>query len=117
VDVFLLEKAPMLPKYGLQYINQLLRFIANPNLPFGGEILVAGGDYRQCLPVQPQSNQSETPDLSNKKVIFGRISNMFHLRKIYGSILNRNHLQNTSSNLEMKIFLKINFKKFNYQKT
>ena len=64
VDVFLLDEAPMLPKYGLQNMDQLLRSIANPNLPFGGKILVAGGDFRQCLPVQPRTNRSETLDLS-----------------------------------------------------
>ena len=67
VDVFLLDEAPMLPKYGLQNMDQLLRSIANPNLPFGGKILVAGGDFRQYLPVQPRSNRRETLDLSIKK--------------------------------------------------
>src|SRR5207248_7058449 len=64
VDVFLMDEAPMLPKYGLQNMDQLLRSITNPNLPFGGKILVAGGDFRQCLPVQLRSNHSETLDLS-----------------------------------------------------
>lgn len=43
-DIFLMDEAPMLPKYGLQYINKLLRSIANPNLPFGGKVI----DFRLC---------------------------------------------------------------------
>lgn len=39
VDVCLMEETPMLPKYGLHNIDQLLRFITNPNLAFGGKIM------------------------------------------------------------------------------
>jgi hypothetical protein len=48
-------------------MDQLLRSIANLNLPFDGKIVVAGCDFRQCLPVQPRSNGSETLDISIKK--------------------------------------------------
>ena len=54
VDVIVLDEPPMLPKYGLQNLDQLFRSIANPNLSFGGKILMAGGDFQQCLPVQPE---------------------------------------------------------------
>ena len=51
--VLLLDEALVLPKYGLQYMDRLLRSLVNPNLPYGGKILVAGNDFRQCLPVYP----------------------------------------------------------------
>ena len=66
-DVFLMDEAPMLPKYGLANMDNLLRSIGNPDLPFGGKIVVLGGDFRQCLPVQPRANRSELVDLSIKK--------------------------------------------------
>ena len=47
-DVFLMDEAPMLPKYELKNMNQLLRAIGNPNLPFVGKIVIFGGDFRQC---------------------------------------------------------------------
>ena len=43
-----MDEAPMLPKYELKNMNQLLRAIGNPNLPFGGKIVIFGGDFRQC---------------------------------------------------------------------
>lgn len=72
IDVFLMDEAPMLPKYGLNNMDQLLRSIGNPNLTFGGKIMVLGGDFRQCLPVQQRANRSELVDLSIKK------SNLWH---------------------------------------
>ena len=33
-------------------MDQLLRALGNPHLPFGEKIVVFGGDFRQCLPVQ-----------------------------------------------------------------
>ena len=64
VDVPLLDKATMLTEYGLQ--NMDCGPFSNPNLLFGGKILVAGGDFRQCLPFQPRNNCSEALDLSIK---------------------------------------------------
>ncbi|GBP43058.1 hypothetical protein EVAR_96320_1 [Eumeta japonica] len=52
------DEAPMLPKYGSQNIEQLLRSIGNSDLPFGGKLIVLGGDFRQCLPVQPRANKT-----------------------------------------------------------
>ncbi|GBP65115.1 hypothetical protein EVAR_5261_1 [Eumeta japonica] len=39
IDIFLMDEAPMLPKYGLQNIDQLLRSVGNPDLPFGGKVM------------------------------------------------------------------------------
>lgn len=56
------DEAPMLPKYGLHNnMDQLLLAIGNPNLPFGGTIVVLlGVDFRQCLPVQHRSELLDT---------------------------------------------------------
>lgn len=67
VQVFLMDEAPMLPKYGMHNMDQLLRALGNPNLPFGGKIIVFGGDFRQCLPVQQRANKSELIDLCIKR--------------------------------------------------
>ena len=91
----------------LTNMDQLLRFIANPNLSFSAKILVAWGDFRQFLPVQPQSNRCETLDLSVKKSLLWKYFKHICLEKICGFIFNRKHLQNKSLNSEMEIFLKI----------
>ena len=79
INVFLMDEAPMLPKYGLHNMDQLLRSIGNPNIPFGGKIVVFGGDFRQCLPVQTRASRSELVDLSIKKNSLWRHFNFFSL--------------------------------------
>ncbi|GBP31300.1 hypothetical protein EVAR_31425_1 [Eumeta japonica] len=71
----------MLPKYGLQNIDQLLRSVGNPDLPFGGKVMVLGGDCRQCLPVQPRANRSELLDLSIKRCSLWSLFKTFTLEK------------------------------------
>lgn len=51
VVVILWDEAPMSPKAALETVDQLFRDITNVNLPFGGKVVVLGGDFRQVLPV------------------------------------------------------------------
>ncbi|CAG5052184.1 unnamed protein product [Parnassius apollo] len=81
IDIFLMDEAPMLPKYGLQNIDQLLRSIGNSNLPFGGKVIVLGGDFRQCLPVQPRANKFELLDLSIKRCSLWSVFKTFKLEE------------------------------------
>ncbi|CAF1955596.1 unnamed protein product, partial [Rotaria magnacalcarata] len=41
----------MTPSYALKAVDILLRDIMNISVPFGGKIMVLGGDFRQVLPV------------------------------------------------------------------
>lgn len=66
-DAFQWDEAPMSPKYGFENADELLRKITNKDIPFGGKIFIAGGDFRQCLPVQPRAIRSELVNLSIKK--------------------------------------------------
>jgi len=54
-QLVLLDEGPMLPKYVLQNMNQLPQSIPNLILPFGGKILVAGGNFQQCLPFNSEA--------------------------------------------------------------
>ena len=56
-----------MPKYGLENMDVLLRKLCNSHLPFGGKVMVLGGDFRQCMPVQPGANRSELLDLSIRR--------------------------------------------------
>src|SRR5436190_24081847 len=62
-----MDEAPMLPKYGMETMDKLLRAIGNSDIPFGGKVIVFGGDFRQRLSIQPRANQSELVDLSIKR--------------------------------------------------
>ncbi|XP_054274451.1 uncharacterized protein LOC128994153 [Macrosteles quadrilineatus] len=81
VDVFMMDEAPMLPKYGLSCIDGLLRSLGNRNLPFGGKTMILGGDFRQCLPVQPRANRSELIDLSVKRCSIWKFFKLFSLHQ------------------------------------
>ena len=49
----------MAPSYALKAVDILFRDIMNVNVPFGGKIMVLGGDFRQVLPVVRSANRSQ----------------------------------------------------------
>ncbi|XP_029172378.1 uncharacterized protein LOC114941527 [Nylanderia fulva] len=51
VDVFIIDEAPMAPRYVLEIMDRTLRDIMQNDLHFGGKIVLLGGDFRQLLPV------------------------------------------------------------------
>uniref|UniRef100_A0A1I7T6R1 ATP-dependent DNA helicase n=1 Tax=Caenorhabditis tropicalis TaxID=1561998 RepID=A0A1I7T6R1_9PELO len=51
VDLILWDEAPMSPKAALETVDQLLRDFTGLDVPFGGKVVVLGGDFRQTLPV------------------------------------------------------------------
>ncbi|XP_044597970.1 uncharacterized protein LOC123274429 [Cotesia glomerata] len=66
IDVFIWDEAPMSPRYALEIIDRTLRHIMDNDIPFGGKLVILGGDFRQLLPVQPHATRSETVNLSIK---------------------------------------------------
>ncbi|XP_074099927.1 ATP-dependent DNA helicase pif1-like [Cotesia typhae] len=66
VDVFIWDEAPMSPRYALEIANRTLQDIMNNDIPFGGKIMIMGGDFRQLLPVQVHATRTETINLSIK---------------------------------------------------
>lgn len=63
-DIFIWDEVPMAPKHAIEVIDRTLRDIMGNNLLFGGKSFVLGGDFRQLLPVKPNSTCSEVVDLS-----------------------------------------------------
>ena len=66
VDIFIWDEAPMAPRYALEIMDRLLQEIMQNNLPFGGKIVVFGGDFRQLLLVLQGGTRSETINISIK---------------------------------------------------
>ena len=52
--LLLIDEASMIPNHALHAINRLLQDIMGNNLPFGGKIVLFGGDFRQVLPIVPR---------------------------------------------------------------
>ncbi|KYN16225.1 DNA repair and recombination protein pif1, mitochondrial [Trachymyrmex cornetzi] len=66
IDIFIWDEAPMAPRYALEIVDRTLRDIMNNDLPFGGKIIVLGGDFRQLLPIKIHGTRSEIINLSIK---------------------------------------------------
>ncbi|KRH12778.1 hypothetical protein GLYMA_15G193800v4 [Glycine max] len=47
-------EAPMCHKFAFEALDKSLKDIMQNNLPFGGKIIVFGGDFRQILPIVPK---------------------------------------------------------------
>ncbi|KAH7713337.1 hypothetical protein AAVH_19340 [Aphelenchoides avenae] len=66
--VLIIDEAPMLLKYILVAVDQKLREIhLTPNVPFGGVVMLLGGDFAQCLPVRPGASQAQLIDVSIRR--------------------------------------------------
>jgi hypothetical protein len=55
--VIILDEGPMAPSMALNVIHRTMCDITNDNRPFGGKVVVIGGDFRQCLPVVRNGNR------------------------------------------------------------
>ena len=64
--IFIWDEAPIAPKYALEIVNRTLQNIMGNGLPFGGKIIILGGDFRQLLPIKIKGTRSETLNLSIK---------------------------------------------------
>nr|XP_047129329.1 uncharacterized protein LOC105848913 [Hydra vulgaris] len=51
VSLYLLDEASMIPKHALNAIDKLLQDVCINKFPFGGKVILMGGDFRQILPV------------------------------------------------------------------
>jgi hypothetical protein len=58
------DEATMAPSHAINAVDKLLREIMEVDVPFGGKILLLGGDFRQCLPVVPHAQRSAVVESS-----------------------------------------------------
>ncbi|KAH0693612.1 hypothetical protein KY285_020709 [Solanum tuberosum] len=58
------DEAPMAKRHTIETVDRSFRDIMDKDAPFGGKIMVFGGDFRQVLPVVPKSTRAETIDAS-----------------------------------------------------
>uniref|UniRef100_A0A914YUL7 ATP-dependent DNA helicase n=1 Tax=Panagrolaimus superbus TaxID=310955 RepID=A0A914YUL7_9BILA len=50
-DIIIWDEFPMAPKRALEVVDSKLREIMGKDIPFGGKIILCGGDFRQCAPI------------------------------------------------------------------
>ena len=57
--IIVIDEVSMVPLEALTAIDTCLRDICENNFPFGGKVIVFGGDFRQVLPVVPRAEAEE----------------------------------------------------------
>ncbi|XP_022841841.1 uncharacterized protein LOC111365518 [Olea europaea var. sylvestris] len=53
------DKAPVVNRCAVEFVDKMLRDITDCNLPFGGKVIVLGGDFGQILPAVPKGNKKD----------------------------------------------------------
>ena len=65
-SLIIIDEASMLSGNALRVINNLLKEIMNSQRPFGGKVLLLGGDFRQTAPVIPRASDAAIIESSIK---------------------------------------------------
>jgi len=53
------DEAPMTDKYYLEALDRTLKDIFDCDAPFGGKVMIMGGDFRQVLPVIQKGSKAQ----------------------------------------------------------
>jgi ATP-dependent DNA helicase PIF1 len=61
--IIIWDEAPMMSRYAMEALDRTLRKLMHNDLPFGGKIIVFGGDFRQVLPVIPLGTREQILDV------------------------------------------------------
>ncbi|XP_075633805.1 ATP-dependent DNA helicase PIF1-like [Castanea sativa] len=60
--IIIWDEAPMVNRRALESLDRTFKDIMEVNLPFGGNVLILGGVFRQVLPVVPKGTKAEMID-------------------------------------------------------
>jgi hypothetical protein len=60
------DESTMAPSYALNAVDNLLKDFMSNEQPFGGKVMLLGGDFRQCLPVVKHGNRVKVVQTSIK---------------------------------------------------
>jgi hypothetical protein len=96
-DVFIIDEISMVPKFAMEIIDRKLKELMGNNLPFGGKIMIIGGDFRQILPVQKKAGRIQLINLSIQKSYLWKNFECFHLTE------NKRAIQYNNDNNEQMI--------------
>ncbi|XP_029150694.1 uncharacterized protein [Arachis hypogaea] len=75
------DEAPMANKESVQSLDRTLRDILANDMPFGGKVIVMGGDFCQVLPVVPKGSKSQMISASIVKSHLWASTKILHLRQ------------------------------------
>ncbi|XP_058198399.1 uncharacterized protein LOC131313923 [Rhododendron vialii] len=88
-SVILWDKATMTNRLAIEALDRTLRDIMGVEMPFGGKVMVLGGDFRQVLPVVPKGTKAETINASIAKSTMWRNVQVVRLKQNMRSVNDR----------------------------
>ena len=71
-ELIVWDEAPMSHKHAVLAVDRALQDITGCQLPFGGKVVVMGGDFRQVLPVVPRGTPEQIMNSCIKRSALGR---------------------------------------------
>lgn len=78
-SIIIWDEAPMVHKYVLECVNRTLCDIMDCKDPFGGKVILLGGDFRQVLPVIRHGGQADIIESSLKRSFLWSFVKTLHL--------------------------------------
>nr|KYP55257.1 hypothetical protein KK1_001464 [Cajanus cajan] len=84
------DEAPMTNRYALEALDRSLKDLLDCNAPFGGKIMILGGDFRQVLPVVPKGTKAQMIYACIVKSHLWPITKVLHLRQNMRSLQDPN---------------------------
>ncbi|XP_019432197.1 PREDICTED: uncharacterized protein LOC109339238 [Lupinus angustifolius] len=87
------DEAPMVNIYALEVVDRTLRYIIGCDAPFGGKVVILGGDFRQVLPVIPKGNNAEMIAACIVKSPLWAYTNVLHLRQNMHSLQDQSFVE------------------------
>jgi ATP-dependent DNA helicase PIF1 len=88
-DIIISDEATMKLNLALDAINEWFQTTMKNKLPYGGKVLLLGGDFRQCLPVVKHRNRVQVTEASiiNNRTwpLFKQIRLVQNMRTVPGS--------------------------------
>ena len=63
-DIIIWDEAPMAHKHMFESVDRLFKDIQKSEKPFGGKLVIFGGDFRQILPVIPKGSKAQIIEAS-----------------------------------------------------
>jgi len=73
-QIIIWDEAPMQHKFTFEAVDRTLRDLTHVDRPFGGKVVVMGGDFRQVLPVIPRASRAQIVEASlNRSYIWNHV--------------------------------------------
>jgi ATP-dependent DNA helicase PIF1 len=66
-DLIIWDEAPMQHKWVFEAVDRTLRDLTCLDAPFGGKVVLLGGDFRQVLPVVPRAGKAQVVEAALNK--------------------------------------------------